>query len=91
MTSSADCLFARRNVLKLGAALASSALLPAAFAKSLTTAQFGWELHKPEEAGLSALGLANVHAAVRLHLDSNEPTGAVTARNRCPRTTSRSR
>jgi CubicO group peptidase (beta-lactamase class C family) len=70
---------ARRELLGGGLALGLAAAASPVFAAGKQGARFDWKLHKPEEVGMSAAGLAGVRAAVQKQIDKHAVTGAVTA------------
>jgi CubicO group peptidase (beta-lactamase class C family) len=70
-------LSSRRAVLGAGVGLAAVLAAPA-WAASRRSDRFDWTLHRPEEVGMSAAGLAGVRAAVQHYIDSEQLTGAVT-------------
>jgi CubicO group peptidase (beta-lactamase class C family) len=72
-------LLARRDVLRLGAALAVGAFTPGASRAGTEDDRFDWTLHEPEEAGMSRAGLDKVREAIQKNIDNKVIPGAVTA------------
>lgn len=73
----------RRELLKTGALIGSSTLLPAPLLASTgpleRAANFAWKLGPPEAGGMSRAGMDAVRAAVQKSIDARVISGAVTA------------
>jgi CubicO group peptidase (beta-lactamase class C family) len=74
-----NTLLARRDVLRLGAALALGACTPRILRADDRDDRFDWRLHEPEDAGMSRAGLETIRAAVQKYVDNEAIPGAVTA------------
>lgn len=71
---------ARRDLLRMGAGVATFALASCAAGPALQQgSHFDWKVHDPAEAGISAAGLANIRAAIQRNIDNNTYTGVVSA------------
>lgn len=75
-------MLVRREVLKLGTALAVSGSMPpfiqSTFAAT-ASARFNWKLYPPSAAGMSSRGLEGLRAAIQKNIDARNISGAVTA------------
>ena len=69
----------RRNLLKLGGALAVGAQLPWLAALAEDTPAFDWVLSKPEAAGMSADGIDGIRKALQEQIDNGTINGVVSA------------
>lgn len=72
-------MLARRDVLRLGAALALGAFTPKGLRAGTEDDRFDWTLREPEEAGMSRAGLEGIRAAIQMNIDDKVIPGAVTA------------
>lgn len=73
-------MLVRRDLLKLGATLAASAVAPSiVHAASAAGDKFDWKLVAPESVGMSRTGLEAVRAAIQKNVDAKVISGAVTA------------
>jgi len=72
-------MLARRDFLRVGAALTVGALTPKVWAAASPEAKFDWTLHAPDEAGMSSAGLEGIRAAIQKNIDDKVIPGAVTA------------
>lgn len=69
----------RRQLLGAGLGMAVALAATKVSARARPPASFDWTLHRPEEVGMSRVGLDGVKAAMQQHIDNGDLTGAVTA------------
>ncbi len=69
----------RRELLAGGIAMGLTTTSVPGLAQGGRNTRFDWKLHRPEEVGMSAAGLAGVRAAVQKHINAHAIPGAVTA------------